>query len=55
MDEERLACVSQVICDHAKQRRYTQRRFDILNGFELIVTKCINCHKVLVLEVKKLA
>jgi len=55
MDEERLAFVSQVICDHAKQRQYTQRRFDILNGFELVVTKCINCHKVLALEVKKLA
>ena len=55
MDEERLTVVSQAICNHAKQRQYTQRRFDILNGFELIVTKCINCHKVLTLEVKKLA
>ena len=54
MDEERLTVVSQVICDHAKQRRYTQRRFDILNGFELVATKCINCHKILALEVKKL-
>ena len=54
MEEERLTSVSQVSCDHAKQRRYTQRRFDILNGFELVLTRCINCHKILILEAKKL-
>jgi len=55
MDEGQLTSVSQVICDHAKQRLYTQRRFDILNGFELVVTRCCNCHKILALEVKKFA
>jgi hypothetical protein len=25
-----------------------------LNGFELVVTRCINCHKTVALEVKKL-
>jgi hypothetical protein len=55
MDKRRLASVSQVTCDHAKQRRYTQRRFDILNGFELVVTRCDNCNKILALEVKKLS
>ena len=54
MKGDRLISVSQVICDHAKQRQYTQRCFDILKGFELIETRCINCHKMLVLEVKKL-
>jgi len=55
MDEGQLTSVSQIICNHAKQRLYTQRRFDILDGFELVVTRCCNCHKILVLEVKKLA
>ncbi len=54
MEEDRLLSVSQVTCDHAKQRRYTQTRFDILNGFELILTRCINCHKILAFEAKKL-
>jgi hypothetical protein len=54
MDKERLASVCQVTCDHAKQRRYTRTQFDILNGFEVVLTKCINCHKTLALDVKKL-
>jgi hypothetical protein len=54
MEEDRLVSLSQVTCDHAKQRRYTQTRFDILNGFELVLTRCINCHKILAFEVKKL-
>lgn len=49
-----LKSLSQNICDHSNQRLYTQRCFDILNGFELISTKCINCHKTLILEIKKL-
>ena len=53
MDKERLTTVSQVFCDHKKQRRYSTNQFDILNGFELVSTKCTNCHKVLSLEVKK--
>jgi hypothetical protein len=55
MDEGQLIFISQAICDHAKQRRYTQRSFDILNGFELVVTRCCNCHKTLALEVKKIS
>jgi len=54
MKEDRLFLLSQVSCDHAKQRRYTQTRFDILNGFELVLTRCINCHKILAFEAKKL-
>lgn len=54
MDKERLTAVSQLVCDHAKQRRYSISQFDILNGFEIIATKCSNCHKMLALEVKKL-
>jgi hypothetical protein len=54
MGEDRLTTVSQVICDHAKQRLYTQRHFDMLNGFELVATRCCNCHKTIALEVKRL-
>jgi len=54
MDKYRLVSFSQVTCDHAKHRRYTQTRFDILNGFEIVLTRCINCHKILAFEVKKL-
>jgi len=54
MDKERLTSVSQLICDHAKQRKYCTSEYDILNGFEIVVTKCLNCHKTLALEVKKL-
>jgi len=55
MDKERLTSISYLICDHAKQRRYSLSQFDILNGFEIISTKCSNCHKTLNLEVRKLS
>jgi hypothetical protein len=54
MDEERLVDISQHKCDHTTDRLYTQRCFDILNGFELTFTRCINCHKIVSLEAKKL-
>jgi hypothetical protein len=54
MAEDRQVSISQVTCEHAKQRRYTQTRFDILNGFEIVLTRCINCHKILTFEAKKL-
>jgi hypothetical protein len=54
MDKERLTAVSQLVCDHNKQPRYRTNQFDILNGFEVIATKCSTCHKILSLEVKKL-
>lgn len=54
MEEDRLIAISQVVCDHTQQRRYTQTRFDILNGFEIVLTKCINCHRTLALTAKKL-
>lgn len=54
MREDRLISITQAACDHAKQRSYTQKRFDILNGFEITLVRCINCHKVLSFEAKKL-
>ena len=53
MDEETLVAASQPNCDHENQRLYTDRCFDILNGFELTFTRCINCHKIVSLEAKK--
>ncbi len=54
MDKDRLTVVSQLFCDHNKQPRYSTNQFDILNGFEVVATKCSNCHKTLSLEVKKM-
>jgi len=54
MEEDRLTEVSQLVCNHAKQRPYCMSQFDILNGFEIITTRCSNCHKTLALEVKKI-
>ena len=53
METDRLVSVTQATCQHAKHRRYTQKCFDILNGFEIVQTKCLNCHKTLALDVKK--
>jgi hypothetical protein len=54
MDKERLTAVSQLVCDHKKQPKYSTSQFDILNGFEVTATRCSNCHKTLTLEVKKM-
>lgn len=54
MDEERLVDTNQLKCGHNADRLYTQRCFDILNGFELTFTRCISCHKIVRLEAKKL-
>ncbi len=47
MGEDELIVIKKCLCDHFMQRRYTQRRLDILNGFEFVLTRCINCHKVM--------
>ena len=54
MDKDRLVVSSQVGCSH-KDRFYTERCFDILNGFELVFTRCIDCHKIMEFEAKKFA
>jgi hypothetical protein len=54
METDISAVISQATCDHAKHKWYTQRCFDILNGFDIVLTRCINCHKTLALDVKKL-
>jgi len=53
MSEDYLFFERQHICNHDQHKIYKERRFDILNGFELVYTRCINCHKVISLETKK--
>jgi len=53
MDEERLVEASQLNCNHEKRELYIERCFDILNGFELTFTRCLNCHKIVSFEAKK--
>jgi hypothetical protein len=53
MEEDSLVSRRQLNCTHQKQEVYTQRHFDILNGFEFNVTRCFNCYKIVELEAKK--
>ena len=53
MEEDILLKNSQLNCNHQKQELYKQKRFDILNGFEFTLTRCLNCHKIVELEAKK--
>jgi hypothetical protein len=54
MKKDSFASVTQTTCDHAEHRNYTQRQFDMLNGYEMTLTRCLNCHKTLKMDVKKL-
>jgi hypothetical protein len=54
MENEQYNWFNQVICDHSSQEQYSQRRFDILRGFELVETRCFNCHKILSTKITKL-
>jgi hypothetical protein len=54
MEEDILLKQRQLTCAHGKERLYKQRQFDILNGFELNFVRCLNCHKIIELEAKKL-
>jgi len=53
MEKDNLVYARQQCCDHQSQMQYKQRDFDILNGFELTYTRCLNCHKIVNLEAKK--
>ena len=54
MREEELMLIRNNLCNHLQHRNYNQKRLDILNGFQLTLIRCINCHKVLSLEAKKI-
>ncbi len=53
MEEDILFNQRQQICVHEKQKVYSQRQFDVLNGFELNFIRCLNCHKIVELNAKK--
>ena len=53
MEEDVMFSMRQLNCAHQTQRSYHQRRYDILNGYEFNLTRCINCHKIMELEAKK--
>lgn len=53
MEEDVLFNTRQLNCVHQKQELYSQRRFDILNGFEFNFIRCLSCHKIVELEAKK--
>jgi len=53
MEKDILFEERQLNCVHEKQKVYNQRQFDLLNGFELNFTRCLNCHKIVELEAKK--
>ncbi|MCW4030428.1 MAG: hypothetical protein NWE92_12375 [Candidatus Bathyarchaeota archaeon] len=44
---------SECDCDHKKQRVYTEKRLDVLDGFELTFIRCLNCHKIVELQARK--
>ena len=44
----------QALCDHATQKSYVQICIDVVNEFEITLVRCINCHKVRLLQAKKL-
>lgn len=52
MKEDILVSTSQKNCNHGSHKKYTERTFDILNGFELIAERCYNCHKIIELEIR---
>jgi hypothetical protein len=54
MEDDILFIQRQLTCAHKKQVQYQQRQFDILNGLEYHFTRCLNCHKIVDLEAKKI-
>ena len=54
MAQDELTMVSQALCDHSKQKYYIQKQIDILDGFELVETRCLKCHKILVLKIEQI-
>ncbi len=53
MEDERLFYTGRPKCDHVSHQVYVQRRFDILNGLEFNLTRCLNCHKIVGLQARK--
>lgn len=54
MEETDLFALRQHACRHEKTKFYTQKEFDILAGFELTLTRCRVCHKIVELKARKI-
>jgi hypothetical protein len=52
MEEDIVFSTRQLSCTH-KEELYNQRRFDILNGLEFNLKRCLSCHKIVELEAKR--
>lgn len=55
MTEESGFYARQLNCKHEQNLWYTRQQFDILNGLEYTLTRCLNCHKIVKMSAKKLA
>jgi hypothetical protein len=55
LTEDSVFYIRQVYCKHDKAQLYKQRRFDVLNGLDVTFTRCLNCHKIVAIDAKKLA
>jgi cytochrome c2 len=54
MEEDSVYSINQASCNHSKQQHYSQKDYDLLNGYEFVFTKCMNCHKILCIDAKKM-
>jgi hypothetical protein len=55
LEADILISINQSNCQHEKHRKFIDRTFDILNGFEIIASRCSNCHKTIELRIRKMA
>lgn len=52
VEDETSSLMQQHNCRH--ENTYKAKTFDILNGFEIVAVRCLDCHKVVALTVKAL-
>jgi len=52
MEEEILVSLNQMICRHKEHKKYAERSFDMLYGFEVLIIRCCNCHKILTMTIR---
>jgi hypothetical protein len=55
LEEEILISINQKNCNHWEHKKYTERNFDVLNGFEIVIVRCSSCYKTLQMTIKGLA
>lgn len=55
MEREILVSLIQRNCKHGNYGKYKRRSFDIFNGFEIVATRCRNCHKITELSIRSVS